>query len=150
MITKNEKNNAMLIHFSGLLSFLVPLGGILGPLVFWSVKKDSSDYVNQEGKAAVNFNLSFALYSFIIGLSIVPIILSNIFGLITSNQLLNNDYDSYSYSYHFDDFNLFGIFGLTAIAFLLQVIRVVFIINSGIKAGQGATCHYPLSIKFIK
>ena len=150
MTSKNEQNSATLIHFSGLLSFFFPFGGVLGPLLFWSLKKDESQFVDQEGKAAINFNLSFALYTFILGFSFIPVIIARVSSFI--NQLINNQtyHDTYSNTFYFDDFSLFGIFSLAGIIFLLQIIRIVFIINAGIRTSKGMNAHYPISIKFLK
>lgn len=49
-----------LLSFAGLV---VPLGNILGPLILWLVKKDSSQEVDFEGKRVINFNISWTLWS---------------------------------------------------------------------------------------
>jgi uncharacterized Tic20 family protein len=54
------------------------LGGItclLGPLIIWIIKKDESVFVNDQGKEAVNFQLSILLGYVVTGiLSFIPII----------------------------------------------------------------------------
>lgn len=38
---------------------------ILGPLIVWLVKKDSSSYLDQQGRELLNFQLSYLLYGFV-------------------------------------------------------------------------------------
>jgi uncharacterized Tic20 family protein len=49
--TQDERNMAMLAH---LLAIVL---GFIGPLIIWLVKKDSSEYVDDQGKEALNFNI---------------------------------------------------------------------------------------------
>ena len=53
---KDAKKWAMFTHLSALVGFIgVPFGTILGPLILWLMKKDDFDYVNQQGREALNF-----------------------------------------------------------------------------------------------
>jgi uncharacterized Tic20 family protein len=65
VIPETERNWAMFCHLSTFASLIIPFGGIIGPLICWSSKKHESDWVDQNGKAALNFQLSVALYSLI-------------------------------------------------------------------------------------
>lgn len=62
LLTETEKNWAMLCHLSSFAGFFFPFGGIIGPLICWLSKKDDSEWINMNGKAALNFNLSILLY----------------------------------------------------------------------------------------
>lgn len=57
-----EKQWTIAIHLSGLCGLFIPLGNILGPLVIWLIKKDESPLIDAHGKAAVNFQISYAIY----------------------------------------------------------------------------------------
>ena len=46
--------------FSGYLG--VPFGHILGPLVCWLMKKDSSRFLDEVGKETVNYNISIIIW----------------------------------------------------------------------------------------
>ncbi|MGE5362820.1 MAG: DUF4870 domain-containing protein [Bacteroidota bacterium] len=71
--TKEERNWAMFCHLSSLLLFVgIPFGNIIGPLVMWLLKKDTSPYIDQQGKAALNFQISMTIYILI---SVVLIII---------------------------------------------------------------------------
>ncbi|VAW92065.1 hypothetical protein MNBD_GAMMA22-2329 [hydrothermal vent metagenome] len=57
--------SAMLCHLSTFSGIFVPFGGILGPLIFWLVKKDEHPFINRHGIAALNFHLSMMIYYFV-------------------------------------------------------------------------------------
>ena len=61
-----ERNWAMAAHLSALSTFLIPFGNVLGPLVVWLVKRDTMPLVADQGKEALNFNIT-ALGAFLIG-----------------------------------------------------------------------------------
>lgn len=60
--SESERNWGMFCHLSALSGLFIPMGGILGPLIFWLVRKEESDWVNRNGKASLNFQLSMLLY----------------------------------------------------------------------------------------
>lgn len=62
-LSESERNWAMLCHLSAFAGFFFPFGGIIGPLICWLSKRDESAWVNKNGKAALNFQLSILLYS---------------------------------------------------------------------------------------
>ena len=54
---------AMLCHLGGLASLVpVPTANIFVPLVIWLTKRDSDPYVDEQGREAVNFQISMFLY----------------------------------------------------------------------------------------
>lgn len=65
VLSESERNWAMFCHLSTFSSLIIPFGGIIGPLICWSAKKNESVFVDQNGKAALNFQLSMLLYSII-------------------------------------------------------------------------------------
>ena len=65
-IPKEEKTNAMVCHLLALLNFAgIPFGGIIGPAIFWVIKKDESPFVDECGKEAINFQITMLIYSVI-------------------------------------------------------------------------------------
>lgn len=61
-----ERNWAVFAHLSALLGglltgYIFGLGCIVGPLIVWLVKKDSLPFVNDQGREALNFNLTVAI-----------------------------------------------------------------------------------------
>jgi uncharacterized protein len=65
-LSESERNWAMLCHLSAFSGFFFPFGGIIGPLICWLSRKDESEWVDENGKAAMNFNLSILLYSVLV------------------------------------------------------------------------------------
>ncbi|OIQ39384.1 MAG: hypothetical protein BM563_04395 [Bacteroidetes bacterium MedPE-SWsnd-G1] len=143
MKTKTEQNNAFLIHISALAGYFFPLGGIVAPLIFWQVKKDESAYLDEQGKEAVNFNLSFFLYQFILGLTFIPLFIRSIFRNVSNLDHMHNDF-------FFDFPNVIGFFGGISLIGILGLIRFVLIILAAVKANKGEDYKYPITIKFIK
>ncbi|HOP59402.1 MAG TPA: DUF4870 domain-containing protein [Bacteroidales bacterium] len=60
--SESERNWAMICHLSAFAGFFFPFGGIIGPLICWLSKKDESLWVDENGKASMNFQLSILLY----------------------------------------------------------------------------------------
>lgn len=53
---------AMFCHLAGLASWVVPwIGGIVGTLILWQVKREEHPFVDDQGKAALNFNITVAI-----------------------------------------------------------------------------------------
>ena len=74
-----ERQWALFAHLSALIGGLLTsaVGGwgtFLGPLVIWLVKKDTLPFVNDQGKEALNFNITVAIACFaLLLLSIVTL-----------------------------------------------------------------------------
>ncbi len=66
VLSETERNWAMFCHLSAFAGFFVPFGGIIGPLVIWLSKRDESTWINENGKASLNFQLSMLLYMILV------------------------------------------------------------------------------------
>jgi uncharacterized Tic20 family protein len=66
--TSDDRNMAMLAHLLGIFFGFVPA------LVIWLIKKDSSPFVAQEAKEALNFQITMLIGFFIAGLSMMILI----------------------------------------------------------------------------
>ncbi len=116
-VSRDARTWAMLCHLAGLgwmLVWIVPvIGGVVGALVVWQIKRDDDPFIDEHGQEALNFQISMLLYW------IVAMLLC-----------------------------------LTCIGFVLvpivAALDVIFALVAAIKAGNGKTYHYPLSIRFIK
>ena len=74
-ISKDERLWGMLAHVLALSGYIgVPLGNLLAPLVIWLVKKDQSQFVADQAKESLNFQISLTIYAIISGLSILVLI----------------------------------------------------------------------------
>lgn len=63
--TAEERQYAMFIHLSQFAGLIVPLLGWLLPLILWQVKKDSSAYINANGKIVMNWIISSLIYAIV-------------------------------------------------------------------------------------
>ena len=59
--TQDERTWGMLAHLTAFSGFLIPFGNIIAPLVVWLAKRDQSQFVADQGKEALNFNISVLL-----------------------------------------------------------------------------------------
>ncbi|MGD0581816.1 MAG: DUF4870 domain-containing protein [Bacteroidales bacterium] len=66
VLSETERNWAMFCHLAAFAGFFVPFGGVIGPLVIWLSKRDESTWINENGKASLNFQLSMLLYMVLI------------------------------------------------------------------------------------
>jgi hypothetical protein len=111
---KDARTWGTICHLAALAAFIgIPFGNILGPLVIWLIKRNDYPFVDQQGKSALNFQISVTIYA------ILPFILV---------------------------FVIIGIPLLIAIG----VADLILVILAAVKAGDGQTFKYPLTIKFIK
>jgi uncharacterized protein len=61
--TQSERDWAMFCHLSAFAGFIFPFGGIIGPVICWISRKDESEWINVNGKASLNFQISVLLYT---------------------------------------------------------------------------------------
>ena len=109
---KDARNWAMICHLAGLSGFVIPFGNVLGPLIVWAIKKDEHPFVDEQGKEALNFQLSLTLYLIISAVLIVVLV---------------------------------GIFLLA----VLCIFNLIMIVVASIKANDGVSFRYPLTIRFF-
>lgn len=57
-ITADDRTWGMAAHLSALSGLVVPMGNILGPLIIWLVKKETSEFVADQAKEALNFQIA--------------------------------------------------------------------------------------------
>jgi uncharacterized protein len=66
--TQDERTWGMLSHLSAFAGFIIPpLGNVLGPLVVWLIKREQSAFVADQGKEALNFNITVLMGAAICG-----------------------------------------------------------------------------------
>src|SRR5210317_2188994 len=57
-----ERQWGMFTHLAALSGLIgIPFGGIIGPLIIYMIKKDEFEFVNDQGKEALNFNITWSL-----------------------------------------------------------------------------------------
>ena len=62
------------IHLSQFLTYLIPLAGIIAPIILWQLKKDESKAIDLHGKIVLNWILTELLLFFLCGMLIFIVI----------------------------------------------------------------------------
>lgn len=57
LVSTDERNMAALCHLLGLVWTVTLIGGVVGPLILWILKKDESEFIDFHGKQAINFQI---------------------------------------------------------------------------------------------
>jgi len=122
--SEDERQWAMFAHLSALLGGLLTgaIGGwgcFLGPLVIWLIKKDTMPFVNDQGKEALNFNITVA----------IAMVVLTIFSIVTLG---------------------IGLLVAVPLMVIIGIGALVLIIMAAIKAKDGVSYRYPLTIRLIK
>lgn len=106
-INKDLRMWAMFCHLAGLAGYVIPviISGIIAPLIIWQIKKEDDPFIDQNGKEAVNFQISIGIYELVsiplcfvcIGFVTLPaVMIFNIVFLIIAAIKANNG-ESYRY-----------------------------------------------------
>jgi uncharacterized Tic20 family protein len=75
--SNDDRNLAMLAHLLGIVS------GFIGALIIWLIKKDQSAFINEQGKEALNFQITvmigyviaWILMYVLIGILLIPVLM---------------------------------------------------------------------------
>ena len=114
-------------------------------------------YSRDEGKQALNFQISLLLYSIIIGIFTIPFfigIIPEIFHLGNFNFANLNEFNGLNFDFDFHPFQLgkllwpLGIAGAAQLGLFL--VNIVYTILATIRTSEGIEFKYPISIPFIK
>jgi hypothetical protein len=106
---------AMFCHLAGLgwlLWWIMPLiGGVIGPLILWQIKKDKYPFIDEQGKEALNFQISMLLYCIVAGvlcfacigfvLLVIVGVVDTLFAIIASIKAGNGQHYRYPLTIRF-------------------------------------------------
>jgi uncharacterized protein len=125
-ILEREQTPIYLIHLAPLLIYLfpiVPVGNVIGALVAWLITRDVSPTVDQQGKRALNFQISLSLY---FGLAwIIFFVLAILtFGI--------------------------GLLFLWILFVPLYILQIVTLVMAVIATNQSKIYEYPFAISFLR
>lgn len=129
----------MLMHLSQFASMIIPMGGIVLPIVMWQQFKDKDELIDLNGKKIINFMISFFIY-------MVSLIFLYIAGAIFFTIALDSS----------ENVNLAPILALVLVFLWIIILLVLIfghfacIIIAALKANKGEIPSYPLCIKFFK
>jgi len=72
--TKDETKWAAICHLSALAGYVIPFGHFAGPLIVYLAKRKTLPLVADQGKEALNFQISMTIYFVVAGLLTVVFI----------------------------------------------------------------------------
>ena len=120
------------------------------PLIFWTINKDKSDFIDAHGKQAINFQLSILIYTIIIGCLTIPLFLFGILNSVSFPEF----WHSYDFDFHLTHRDNYKFIIISILAGLLVmaafVLELIFIIIATSKANKGEPYNYPITINFLK
>lgn len=88
-VNKDARMWAMFCHLAGLAGFIIPviLSGIIAPLIIWQIKKDDHPFIDENGKEALNFQISIGIYA-LVSILLIPVFCIGAF-LLTAVGIFN-------------------------------------------------------------
>jgi len=104
----SEKTYLLLMHLSQLLIWVIPVIGVIVPILMWTTNKHKNTAVDIHGKNILNFSISYAIYAVALTIIIVGIpLLVVLFGvyavaiIIAAIKASNGEYWKYPLSIKF-------------------------------------------------
>ena len=92
-------------HIAAVAGYLIPFGNIIGPLLVWQLKKEDGQFIDDQGKESVNFQItvsiamliSAALTLILIGFLLIFIVGLGALILVVIAAIKANDGEAYRY-----------------------------------------------------
>ena len=115
---QDGKTMGMLCHLLGIFT------GFVGPLILWLIKKDTSPFVNDQGKEALNWHITLLIV-------IVPVCIIGMLGMVVLHAF---------------------IIGCLLWLFIaaLGIANLVFTIMGTVTANKGIAYRYPFALRLLK
>ncbi len=97
----------MFAHLAALSGLIIPFGNFLGPLIVWQIKKAEFPFVDEQGKEALNFQITvfiallvcFLLTFVLIGLLLFPVVGIGALVLTIMAGIKANNGENYRYPF---------------------------------------------------
>lgn len=150
METTASKNTATLIQLSALTQYFIPLGSIIFPVIIWSSRKNSSAFIDHNGKQTINFHLSLLIYSIIFIMISIPFAVYGILSKISFSA--NTDFGETIEHFAIGNAGTLTVLGMiiTMLLAIYKIAEFVLIIYAAVKNSNGQNYTYPFTIKFLK
>lgn len=149
-VSENEKNVSAFIHLSTFLKFFIPLGNFMGPIILWQVNKDK-DFIDTNGRAAINFQLSIFVYTLIICFLCLPFFAIFVTDFVSLIESIEHHTDTIKVN---EIENLAGYIMVAIVVALLFfglfLLELYAVINAAMHASKGKEYRYPFCINFFK
>lgn len=148
----NQKTISSVAHLGAFSKYFIPFGNFLVPIIIWVLHKEKP-FVSAHAKRSLNFQISLFLYAGILvsitifGVLFLGINLGNLDQFYFS---VGNDFVISNHSPLLTTPFLLFIVTIAILALVLFFFEILFVINATVRAGEGKTYHYPLTINFIR
>jgi uncharacterized Tic20 family protein len=121
---QNERTWGMLCHLSALIGWIVlpSLGNIIGPLIVWLVKKDEMPFVDSQGREALNFQISYSIFT------LIMIVIGGVVSFLTCGL---------------------GALLFVPLLAIIYAVNVILTIIASVAANSGQEYMYPFSMRFF-
>jgi len=131
------KTFCMFMHLSQFASSIIPLAGIILPIVMWQQFKHQNEHINQQGKSIMNFMLSIVVSWFVVFFLFI------LFFVVVILAAQEKSSSGIIFS--------FGIMLIFIIVLSISsLVYILYVILAALKANNGQIGTYPLTIKFIR
>lgn len=142
---------ATFTHLSVLTQYFIPFGNFIFSIIIWSSAKKNSAFADDHGRNAINFQLSLFLYTIILCLIAIPTLIYAIFNNFTFRAIEDGD------DFFIENLSAGNVTGIVVVALMaivvfcaLKVAEFFLVIYAAVKAANGESYAYPLTINFIK
>lgn len=135
MNQKDEYTWGTFVHLGGIIGmFFIPtVGNIIGVLVLWLIKRNESAFVDEQGKEAINFQITLSIAA--VAVNVINSIINGFWSMTSFWRYSRGDF----FSWGFGD-----------LLWVIWVINLVFSIIAAVKANKGESYKYPLSLRIVK
>ena len=105
--SREARQWAMFCHFTAFVGMWFPFGSLIGPLILWQMKRESDPFIDDQGKEAMNFQITVAIASAIcyvlmfvlIGFALIGLLFIGAVVLVVIAGVKANDGVSYRYPF---------------------------------------------------
>lgn len=135
MNQKDERTWGTLVHLGGIIGMSVnpTVGNIICVLILWLIKRNESTFVDDQGKEAINFQITVSIASVL-----VSVIISITSGFWSLTGFWNRGW------------NFGAVVGWAWLGGLVWLLNLIFSIIAAVKASSGEAYKYPLSLRIVK
>jgi hypothetical protein len=147
-LDKSIRQWGMACHLSALASIVIgvvlpiPFLGVLIPYIVWKMGRDRHPFIDDQGRAAVNFQLSMSIYLVSVFILFLILLFTTCAVYIANINSSSDDFLATTYNWTLIAGSVFLVlFGL------FQFCVIVF---ASVKALQGQSYQYPFTSRFLQ
>ncbi|PTQ56825.1 MAG: hypothetical protein BSOLF_2627 [Candidatus Carbobacillus altaicus] len=146
MSSQEERLWSVFAHLSHLVNFIlpfIPFVNVIAPLALWLWRKNDSDFFNDQGKEALNFQITVSIVIFI--LQLLTFLTTGSFGL---NMFRNDDVYFYNYNYAYGFYGFMSVW--VVLLSIVKLLNLILTIIAAVQAHNGVRYRYPLNLRLVK